>query len=234
VARRALERAVYGPSPQPITVLCKEIGYRNTSSLYHRFPDLCRELVAKNLKCREREDQRIRDEFAKASQEEPVPTLNQLAARLGHCAQFLRRRFGDLCEALVARAPERQHFDRERIRRLLENALRQEPPLPWRTVARSVGRNPKHLRLVLPDLCEKVRQRYTEYQNMIRERKRMELLEQVRRAVRDLCERGINPSRRHVTRAIDAPAVKWSQLQYKFIIQSLSEMEAKARAGSNK
>jgi len=234
VARRALERAVHGPSPQPITVLCEEIGYRNSSSLYHRFPDLCRELVGKNRECREREDQKIRDALAKALQEEPVPTLNQLAARLGHCAPFLRRRFGDLCAALVARAPERQHFERERIRKLLENALRQEPPSSWTALALSVGRNPKHLRLVLPDLCEKVRQRYTAYQKRMREGKRVELLEQVRSAVRELCEHGINPSRKHVARVIDAPAIKWSQLLYRFIIQSLGEMEAEALAGSSK
>ncbi len=231
VARRALERAVHGPSPQPITVLSKEIGYRNTSSLYQRFPDLCRKLVVKNRECRKREEQKIRNALAKALQEEPVPSLKQMAARLGHCSQFLRRRFGDLCAAFVSRALERQHFDRERIRKLVENALTQEPPLPWRAVARSVGRSPAHLRLVLPDLCKKVRQRYTEYQKRIGERKRVELLGQVRRAVRDLCESGINPSRKHVARAIDAPAMNWSQVLYKFITQALKEMEAEARAG---
>jgi len=61
-----------------------------------------------------------------------------------------------------------------------------------------------------------------------------ERLAQVRNAVIDLCERGINPSRRPVTSAIKNPSMKWTQVLDRYIAQTLHEMEAESRTCSGK
>ena len=59
MAREALERAIR-EAPRSLMIVCKQIGYRNLSSLYHRFPELCRALVAKNRAWRKQKDRTVR------------------------------------------------------------------------------------------------------------------------------------------------------------------------------
>ncbi len=212
--------------------ICKKIGYRSGSSLYHRFPELCRAVVAKNRAWREQNDQRVQNAIAKALDEEPVPTLKELAGRLGHHPHVLRSRFPELCAALVERLPERKRLERERIRKQLEAALQQSPAPPMQVVAQSVGRNQHHLGVIFPDLYGKIKRRYVDHQKIVRAQRRVQFLAQVRKAAMELCERGINPSRKHVMSAIEDPSMKWTQVLDRYIAQTLREMEAEPHACS--
>ena len=211
---------------ESLMAVCKQIGYRNLSSLYHRFPELCRALVAKNRAWREQKDQRVGDLITKAMDEQPVPTLKELARRIGHYPHLLRSRFPELCAALVERLPERKRLQRECIRKQLEDALQQNPAPPMQVVAQSVGRNQHHLGVIFPDLYGKIKHRYVEHQKIVRAQRRVEFLAQVRKAVIELCKRGINPSRKHVMSAIENPSMKWTQVLDRYIAQTLREMEA--------
>ena len=233
VAREALEHAIRD-SPRSLMAVCKQIGYRNLSSLYHRFPELCRALVAKNRAWREQKDQRVGDLITKAMDEQPVPTLKELARRVGHHPHLLRSRFPELCAALVARLPERKRLQRERIRKQLEDALQQNPAPPMQVVAQSVDRNQHHLGVIFPDLYGKIKRRYVEHQKIVRAQRRVQFLAQVRKAVIELCERGINPSRKHVMSAIENPSMKWTQVLDRYIAQTRREMEAESRTRSSK
>jgi AraC-like DNA-binding protein len=193
MAREAMERAIQD-SPRSLMAVCKQIGYRNLSSLYHRFPELCRALVAKNRSRREQKDQWVRDLITKALDEEPMPTLKELARRLGSHPHELRRRFPELCAALVARLPERKRLERERIRKQLEDALEQNPAPAMKVVARSLGGNQQHLRVIFPDLYGKIKRRFVEHQKTVRAERPVQFLAQVRKAVINLCEWGIHPS----------------------------------------
>ena len=225
MARKALERATRGSPQRSLNSICKEIGYRNVSSLYHRFPEQCRILVANRRAWR---DRRVQDVIAKALNEEPVPTLKEVAGRLGYRPHVLRSRFRDLCVALVGRRPERLRLERERIRKQLEAALEQNPVPPMKVVAQTVGRNQHHLGIIFADLYGKIKRRHVEHQKMVRAQRRVEFLAQVRKAVMELCERGINPSRKHVMSAIENPSMKWTQVLDRYIAQSLREMEAES------
>jgi hypothetical protein len=229
MAREALERAVRDSPRQSLIAICKEIGYRNVSSLYHRFPELCRALVTKNRAWREQKDQRVGALITKALDEQPVPTLKEMARRIGHYPHLLRSRFPELCAALVAQLPERKRLQRERIRKQLEDALQQNPAPPMQVVAQSVGRNQHHLGVIFPDLYRKIKRRYVEHQKTVRAQRRVQFLAQVRKAVIELCERGINPSRKHVMSTIENPSMKCTQVLDRYIAQTLREMEAESR-----
>jgi TniQ len=233
MAREALERAIR-EAPRSLMAVCKQIGYRNLSSLYHRFPELCRALVAKNRAWRKQKDRMVGDWITKALDEQPVPTLKELARRIGHHPHLLRSRFPELCAALVERLPERKRLERERIRRQLEDALQQNPAPPMQAVAQSVGRNQHHLGVIFPDLYGKIKRRYVEHQKIVRGQRRVQFLAQVRKAVLELCERGINPSRKHVMSAIEDPSMKWTQVLDRYIAQTLREMKAESRLTPSK
>jgi AraC-like DNA-binding protein len=233
VAQEALERAIQDP-PRSLVAICEQIGYRNLSSLYHRFPELCHELVAKNRSCRDKRDQWVRELITKALDEEPVPILKELAYRLGYHPHELRRRFPELCSVLVARRPERKRLEREQIRKQMEDALEQNPAVPMQVVARSLGRNQHHLRVIFPDLYEKIKRRFVEHQKTVRAERRVQFLAQVRKSVTELSERGVNPSRKHVMSAIQSPSMKWTQVLDRYIAQTLREMESASRTHSGK
>lgn len=210
VARKALERAMRDSQHRSLSAICKEIGYRNDSSLYHRFPEHVRALIAKNREWRDQKDQRVQEVITKALHEEPVPTLRELAGRVGHHPHNLRSRFPELCAALVARRPERKRLERERIRKQMEAALEQNPAPPMQLVAESLRRSQAHLGIIFPDLYGKIKRRYIEYRKTVRSERRVQFLAQVRKAVIELCARGINPSRQHVMSAIENPSMKWT------------------------
>jgi AraC-like DNA-binding protein len=106
-AREALECAVRNRPHRSLSAIGRDIGYSSASPLYHRFPELCHALAAKRREWREQEDQRVRDVITKALDEEPTPTMREMAGRLGFRPDELRRRFRNLYAALVARRPER-------------------------------------------------------------------------------------------------------------------------------
>ena len=175
-AREALERAIRDSPYRSLNAICKEIGYRSVSSLYYHFPELCRAYVAKHREWREQEDQRVSDVITKALSQEPAPTMKEVAGRLGYRPGAFRRRFRNLCAALVARLPERKQFERERIRKHLEHALEQNPAPPMKVVAQSLHRHQVHLRVVFPDLYKKIKDRYIDYQKTLRSQRRWRFL----------------------------------------------------------
>ena len=147
---------------------------------------------------------------------------------------FCAAAFPGLCAALVARQPERKRLERERVQKQLEEALQQNPAPPMQVVAQSVGRNQHHLGVIFPYLYGKIKRRYVEHQKIVRAQRRVQFLAQVRKAVIELCERGINPSRKHVMSAIENPSMKWTQVLDRYIAQTLREMDGESRTRPSK
>ncbi len=233
MVRKALEQALGDSNHRSLNVIAKQLGYRHAYPLY-RFPDLCHALFIKNRSWREQEHQRIRDAISKALDQESVPTLKEIAGRLGSRPHVLHRHFPDLYAALIARRPERKQLERERIRKQLEDALEQNPAPSMQVVAQSVGREQGYLRILFADLHEKIKCRYIERQKTERSQTKVRFLAQVRVAAIELRKRGINPSRKHVFSAIENPSMKSTQGLSRYIAQILTETEAGSCACSSK
>ena len=101
-------------------------------------------------------------------------------------------------------------------------------------VAELLGRGQHHLSVIFPDLYGRIKRRHVEHQKTLRTQRRVQLLAQVRKAVLELCERGINPSRKHVISLIENPSLKSTQVLGRYIAETVREMEAKSRACSSK
>jgi hypothetical protein len=227
--REGLERALREPASRSLQTVARSLGFNNCSSLYSRFPDLCRDVAIKNRRWRQQEDERIRDAMTKGLEETPSPSMKELAGRLGHTVQTLRARFPALSAALAARIPERSLFEKERMRQRLLSALELNPAPPMKDVAGSLGRNQRHLRVLFPGLCQQIRDRYIQEKKRKSSQKRLLFCAEIRSTVADLCERGINPSRKHVLAAIVNPSMLCSHILDQQIAQTLRELEAASR-----
>jgi len=176
--------------------------------VYRRFPELSRALAIKNARFKERRTEGLRATFAAVLKESPPPTIPEIAHRLGWSVAVLRYRFPEFCAALVSRLAERKLFFREQVRIMLHRALSEEPAPSMGNVAQRVGRNACYLRTIHADLCCAITARYKEHKNVQAARRRMEFQEQIRRAVIQLCEHGITPSRQRVLASIPNPVMK--------------------------
>ncbi len=222
--REHFEQVLCEPAPQALETVAKDFGFNNCSSLYNRCPDLCRAMVLKNRCWRQQEDERIHEAITKALLESPAPLMKEVASRLGYTVTALRARFPALSAALAARIPERRLFERERMRNRLQAALELNPAPPVKGIARFIGRDPSYLRAIFPELCRQITDRYVEETRKISTRRKLQFCAEIRSAVADLRERGINPSRKQVFAAIINPSMRSTHILDQQIAQTLRDL----------
>jgi hypothetical protein len=208
VTKAALRRALNESAPVTVRTVARQLGYAYESTVYRRFPELSRALAIKNARFKQQRAERLSATFAAALQESPPPTIPEIARRLRWSVEALRYRFPEFCAALVSRLPERKLFFNEQVRSMLSHALSEEPAPSMKTVAQKVGRSVDHLRTTHADLCRAITARYMEHKTVQADRRRMEFQEQIQRAIIQLCERGVFPSRQRVLASIPNPVMK--------------------------
>lgn len=75
IIENAITAGLRAPVSPPLRVIAHELGFRDVSSLYIRFPDLCKALVEKNALDRKVDIERCRERVAAAADQSPPPTL---------------------------------------------------------------------------------------------------------------------------------------------------------------
>jgi hypothetical protein len=186
-------------------------------------------VILKNRRWRQQEDDRIRDGLIKALDEQAAPSMKELAARLGYRANALRCRFPQLSAALAARISEHRLLERERLRSRLQTALEQNPPASMKAAAHSIGIDVCYLQTLFPVLCCRITDRYLEVTRRASFEKKLRFCAEIRTAVIDLCERGMNPSRKRVFAAIVEPSMRSSHILDAQIAQTLRDLEIASR-----
>ena len=115
------------------------------------------------------------------------------------------------------------------MRGRLESVLQQNPAPPMLVVSRSVGRSQGHLRTIFPDLYQQIKQRHLEDRKRMAAQRRLRFQAEIRVAVLDLCERGINPSRGHVLAAIPNPAMRCFHILDPQIVRTLEDLQIESQ-----
>jgi hypothetical protein len=189
--KACLEANLALDEPLSILKLFQKLGYRSTSRGRIWFPDLCAATVAK----REQRVEAYRQELLRALTEEPPPTIAQVALRLGISVPklYLRRACREFCKALAARSPHRLRFQRTRTEGALRRAL-EEPPVPLVILASRLHKDANTLRVVFPDLCQRLRVRYMAHRALEQQKVRLAYDNAVRLAIREISDAGQYPS----------------------------------------
>lgn len=190
-----LETNLAMDEPLSILKLFQIMGYRSTSRGKAWFPALCAATKAKRERQAEHRAETYRQELLFALTEEPPPTIAQVALRLGISVPqlYLRHTCRELCKALAARSPDRRRFQRTKTEEALRRAL-EEPPVPLVVLASRLRQDANRLRVVFPDLCQRLRIRHLAHRAREQQKVRRAYEDAVRDAIGKVAKSGVYPS----------------------------------------
>ena len=193
--KASLEANLALDEPLSMLKLFQKLGYRSPSRGKAWFPDLCAAIKAKRERQAEHHTETYRRELLSALTEEPPPTIPQVALRLGISVPqlYLRRPCRELCKALAARSPDRRRLQRSKTEEALRRALA-EPPVPLVILASRLRQDANRLRVVFPDLCQRLRARYLAHRAREQQKVGLAYHEAVRLAIGEITDAGEYPS----------------------------------------
>lgn len=171
-AETGLQQLLAAETEPPLSVLeaAARLG-ETTQYLYKHFPDLCRQITQRRAsyqpppppRSRLKDHPQLQRQFAAilAAQEQPPPSLREVARRLGCGYTTLRQRHADLCEQLRRQTAAYQQVQVTSLpARLAEILAAPESPAPsLRAVASRLGVPAHLLSKVCPETCAEILRR---------------------------------------------------------------------------
>jgi hypothetical protein len=195
-----LEQSLAEERPVSVHHLAASLGYLNDGYIRRRFPDLCRAISQKIGAQKIAHLATMKGILGEALRESPVPTLHDLAKRLGYAnADTLWSHFPDLCRQIRAH----QHVAREQriaeLRRTLQSALQESPAPSFSSVCKRIGLSRSFLVEICPKQSAAIQSRYLRNRSEASQRRKDELGEEVQQIVQELHRQGKCPSMTRVT-----------------------------------
>src|SRR6266496_2537706 len=199
--RRALESILASNEEPPPSIheVAQRLGYRGANELHKRFPDLANAIVKNYQKYDPSPKKRMSSielqqklESILASNEEPPPSIQEVAHRLGYSSvSTIYSRFPDLSHAITAKYQRhnpgrREPLDAEALRQSLEAILasNEEPPPSIQEVALRLGyRSESTLYYHFHELTHKIVAKHRKYNSLYKERTSSIELQQALEAV---------------------------------------------------
>ena len=194
-----------------LRAVAASVGLSSKRRLYKDFRNLRLAIVAKNAAIRKRQVAAIENGLRAAFNEQPVPTVTEVARRLGFAAvKPLTSRFPELTTELrVCRLRAKQakcgHRVSEHVRQRLTQALEESPPPSCAEVVRRLAGHRTQIREDFPDLWCALHTRYVEHRREVHRAKREAFATDVHCAVMKLHRQGVYPIARWVLATIPQP-----------------------------
>lgn len=165
--------AAFEEDPRPSTQdIAQRLGYKHTTSLSTKYPDLCKRLTARNrqsLRDRhrppsartQRHDAATLERALQNALEESVPpSLKEIGRSLGYASEIPLRKFPALCQAIVLRRRQRPS-----LKPALQQALEEKVPRSLCQIAKQFGYPSRGLlRSQFPELCKAITARRSKWQ----------------------------------------------------------------------
>lgn len=205
--RRALLDAVHEDSPRSLSEIAKNLGYKDTERLYQADRELCHNIAARYRQSGQShwwrrpgatricETARLR-ELLEQSLESMEPTsVHHIAASLGYSNDgYIQLKFPGLCSAISEKLGRARQARPEKVRRVLEDALLEQPAPTLADLSRRLGCSTSAvLRAHEPDLCNQLARRreyqVSERRTDLKRKAKAALRENPVPSVRQLCDR---------------------------------------------
>lgn len=169
--RKLLEQELGQSCPATLAEISRKLGYSCENGAVKVFPELCRVLVEKRRRYKERQLaeclSRCRQALTAALAEEPPPTLHSVMVELGLGYPFLKYRFPQECREISARRLGYQKMRLTEAGNRLRQALLENPPQSFRRIsdeiANEIGVAHPVLRRHYPELVFSVVSRFKDY-----------------------------------------------------------------------
>lgn len=193
--RRLLEQSLAEERPISTHHIAAGLGYANDGYIRQRFPDLSRAISQKIAAQKIARLASLKSTLDDALRESSVPNLNRLTKRVGFASSdTLWNHFPDLCRQIKIRQRVARQRRITELRRTLQAALRESPAPSFTGVCRRIGLSPPYLKDILPRQCAALQSRYLCGRREASQRRRDQMVEEVRQIVRKLHHQGKCPS----------------------------------------
>lgn len=138
--RSALEDSLSLEFPVAVYRIARDLGFETESPVTARFPDLCGAIKAKRAAARKARRDRTAAGLKSALNEDPPPTLEEVAKRLGYDSDnSIKALESRLCARLVERRRRLVERAKKALKKKLKAALRENPPPSMRKVLTRLG-----------------------------------------------------------------------------------------------
>jgi hypothetical protein len=237
VPRDLIEKALIAELSKPgftdLRTVAASVGLSGPRRLYRNFRDLLQSITAKNVVIKKRRRETIGAALKAAFNEQPVPTVADVAQRLGYATvKPVTSRFPKLTVELRAcrqriRRVMRGHRGREGVRQRLTEALVELPPPACAEVVRRLGGHRTQIREDFPDLWRALRERYVQHVQEVHRAKREAFAGEVYRAVMELHRQGVYPIVRLVLASIPHPQFRCLNIVAEAVRRARHELSIK-------
>ena len=141
--------------------------------------------------------------------EEPPPSLSDIAVRLKYRPLVLQYHFPELCHAIKVRHSDyRKVSKKQKIQPILEAALQEYPPPSLLEITRRLSyKNNSYLYKCFPELCRSISKRYQEFIYTTGQQKRERIRQEIIDVAQLLHLKGYKPTRRRVAELLSKPGV---------------------------
>jgi transcriptional regulator with XRE-family HTH domain len=140
VVRQALEESLALEMPLPVSRSARALGFETESPLTARFPDLCLAIKAKRTNVQAARRVAVASALKAALSENPPPTLEQVAAKLGYATRNTVHIWEPrLCARLIARWQRFEDRSKKALKKRMEAMLKENPPPSLRDVYTRLG-----------------------------------------------------------------------------------------------
>lgn len=153
---KALKQALKEIVAPPLSEIADRLGYASALVFRKKFPQLCEAIMERRAK------PSVEHALREALQEEFPSSLSQIAKRFGYVGTpCFRKKFSDLCEAIIARRKECRARQLNSLKIKLEELLIEDPPPTLQAVSKRLGhKSTAILFLSYPDLCQAISKRH--------------------------------------------------------------------------
>lgn len=206
--RQVLERSLAQEDPVNVHHIAASLGYTNEGYIQQKCPELCRAI---REKCRIRKKARIaRMELALKNglNQDPPPTLREIAKRLGYSnSEILRRYFPDHYDKILAwrRLFRRRHI--QKVRHDVRSALSEQPCPSLTSLCKRIGLCRSYLQELCPHEWALIRSRHLQTRRQALRLREEKICQDVRRIVRRIYSEGHCPSEGRVRALLPKPTI---------------------------
>ena len=199
--KKVLEDYLASSSPiPPLDRIAAGLGYATDQSVRRKFPELCLALSARIAEQRRARVAAIEPALEEALQQNPPPSLLQVAKRLGFSAAcVLKAHAPGLYEKVKEHRQAHEERCRVELRGKLEAALMENPPPSLKSVYSRLGVTESIVTTSFPELREAIGLRHRQHQRQQAQLRRDAVRAEIREIVRTLHTQGICPSIPRVT-----------------------------------